>query len=82
MNHEESDPQRRDAVLALVLGTLGTWALPRFLLVPLFEAFGLTFGWWTYVIVFVAGTAGVYEAVAKPRAVEVIAYGPPRGTAT
>jgi hypothetical protein len=66
--------RQTDTAIALVIAGVGTWALPKFLLVPLFQAFGWHFSWWIYAILFLILFGSGMSALTKQRAEENIAY--------
>ncbi len=73
-----SNPRQADALVAFVLAAIATWALPQFVLIPLLQAFGISFSWWMYALLFLTLLGGVGDGLTKQRAHENQAYGSPQ----
>lgn len=66
--------RRIDAAVSFVFAAVVTWALPEFLLAPLFHALRWEFTWWMYVLLFLFSAGSAMSAQIKHRALENIAY--------
>ena len=63
-----------DAGLALLIAGAATWAIPKFLLVPLFAVFGWKVDWWMYALFFIVAYGSVHSGLTRGRAADKIAY--------
>lgn len=68
------DKGQVNAIIALIIGIVGTWALPKFFLIPWFNLFGIQWRWWMYIILFIMCSGMAFGTITKQEAYHQMAY--------